>query len=125
MTVRFGLMGSGHWANIVHAPGLAAHPEVEFVGIHGRDQDKLAKIAADHGTRPYADVDALIADVDALAFAAPPDVQALIAIRAAAAGKHLLLEKPPALDLATADRLVEAVDGSGVSTIVFFTQRFV
>lgn len=123
--VRIGLVGTGHWSRTVHAPGLAAHPDVRLVGIHGRDQERLAAVAEENGARPYADVDALIADVDALAFAVPPDVQAPIAIRAARAGKHLLLEKPPALDLATADELVEAVDAAGVSTVVFFTQRFV
>lgn len=123
--VRIGLVGTGHWSRIVHAPGLAAHPGLELAGVHGRDPERLAAVAAAHGTRGYADVEELIDAVDVLAFAVPPDVQAEIAIRAARAGKHLLLEKPPALDLATADRLVEAVDGAGVSGIVFFTQRFV
>ena len=46
--------------------------------------------------------------VDAVAFAVPPDVQAPLAIRAAEAGKHLLLEKPVALSVSDADKLVAA-----------------
>jgi len=109
MTVRVGLVGTGYWAREVHAAGLTAHPEVEFVGMWGRDSD----------------YDARFAEVDAVAFAVPPAVQAELAVRAAQAGKHLLLEKPIALDLAAADRLVAAVETAGVASLVFFTQRFV
>jgi predicted dehydrogenase len=69
-------------------------------------------------------VDALLADVDAVAIAVPPDVQAPLAEHAAAAGKHLLLEKPIALDVAAADRVVAAVRTAGVASVVFFTFRF-
>ncbi|MFD0823523.1 Gfo/Idh/MocA family protein, partial [Micromonospora zhanjiangensis] len=53
-----------------------------------------------------------------------PDVQADIAVRAADAGRHLLLDKPVAFDLASADRLVDAAERSGVASVVFFTNRF-
>lgn len=122
---RFGLVGTGYWAREVHAAGLAAHPEVDFVGIWGRDPAAAKAAAEPHGVRGYDDLDALIEDCDALAFAVPPVVQGELALRAARAGKHLLLEKPIALDLAAADALVEAVDATGASTVVFFTARFV
>ncbi|RNL80311.1 gfo/Idh/MocA family oxidoreductase [Nocardioides marmorisolisilvae] len=72
-----------------------------------------------------SDYEARFAEVDAVAFAVPPSVQAEIALRAARAGKHLLLEKPIALDLAAADALVAEVDARDLSSVVFFTQRFV
>ncbi len=62
--------------------------------------------------------------MDGVAFGVPPDVQATIALRAARAGKHLLLEKPVALSLGQADDLVRAVDEAGVASVVFFTARF-
>jgi predicted dehydrogenase len=62
--------------------------------------------------------------VEAVAIALPPSVQAPLAERAAAAGKHLLLEKPIALDVAAADRVVTAVQDAGVASVVFFTFRF-
>jgi predicted dehydrogenase len=122
---RFGLVGTGHWAREVHAPGLAGHPDAELVGVWGRDQGKATELAAAHGVTSYADVEALIDAVDAVAFAVPPAVQAELALRAAAAGRNLLLEKPVATDLAAADRLLAAVEEAGVSTVVFFTDRFV
>jgi predicted dehydrogenase len=51
-------------------------------------------------------------------------VQAPIAERAARAGRHLLLDKPLALRVADADRVVEAVAAAGVASVVFFTGRF-
>ncbi|MGI8880312.1 MAG: Gfo/Idh/MocA family protein [Jatrophihabitans sp.] len=122
---RFGLIGTGHWARGTHAAALAAHPEVDLVGIWGRRPEAATALAADFGVRVYPDPDSLIADVDAVAFAVPPDVQAAIAIRAATAGRHLLLDKPIALDPQTADRLVAAADAGGVRSVVFFTRRFI
>ena len=54
-------------------------------------------------------IDALIADVDAVAIALPPDVQAPIALRAARAGRHLLLDKPVALVTGMAAEIAAAV----------------
>jgi predicted dehydrogenase len=62
--------------------------------------------------------------VDAVAVALPPHVQAPLAVRAARAGRHLLLDKPVALRLEDADEHVEAVDGSGVASLVFVTNRY-
>ena len=73
----------------------------------------------------YDDLDGLLADVDAMAFAVPPAVQAELAVRAARAGKHLLLDKPVAMDVAGAHAVRDAVAAAGVSSVVFFTDRFV
>jgi predicted dehydrogenase len=122
--MRFGLIGTGFWADVCHAAALAATEGVEFVGVWGRNADAAAALAGKHGVRAFADPDELMAEVDGLSFAVPPDVQAPIAIRAAAAGKHLLLEKPIALALSDADALVEAAERGGAATLVFVTNRF-
>lgn len=124
MALRFGLFGTGPWADEVHAAALMAEPSVDLVGVWGRNPDK-ARCVADHwGVRAYDDLDALLGDVDAIAVALPPDVQADIAERAARAGRHLLLDKPLALDLSAAERVVAAVEASGVRSVIFFTLRF-
>jgi predicted dehydrogenase len=122
--MRFGLFGTGPWAHLAHAPGLAAHKDVEFVGVWGRNATKAAELADQYGAKAYGDVDALIADVDAIAVALPPDIQAPIALQAARAGKHLLLDKPVAFDPAVADEIAAATRDSGVASAVFFTRRF-
>ena len=122
--MRFGVLGTGFWASEVHAATLAGHPSAELVGIWGRDVAKAKAVGAQYDVPGFADVDDLLGRVDAVSIALPPDVQAPLAERAAAAGKHLLLEKPIALDLAGADRLVAAVGAAGVASVVFFTFRF-
>jgi predicted dehydrogenase len=122
--MRFGLVGTGHWAKITHAPALSSTPGVEFAAVWGRDQAAAASLAASHGAASHGDFDAFLADVDAVAFSVPPHVQAPLAIRAAQAGKHLLLEKPIALSAADADSLAAAVADAGVASVVFFTWRY-
>lgn len=123
--MRFGLLGTGEWAVETHGAALDAHPGAELAGVWGRDPAKAGAIADRYGARAYADADALIADVDAVAIALPPDIQAELAFRAAGAGRHLLLDKPLAFTTEDADRVVHAVDQGGLASVVFFTQRFV
>lgn len=123
--MRFGLLGTGYWAEATQGAALAAHPTAELIGVWGRDPVKASALAGRLGTSAYQDVDDLFADVDAVAIALPPDVQAPLAKRAARAGKHLLLDKPLALDPGAADAVVEAARASGVASVVFFTHRFV
>jgi predicted dehydrogenase len=124
VTVRFGLFGTGYWALHTHGAALADHPRAELVGVWGRDPEKTTALAERFGVRAYHDVDALIADVDAVAVALPPDIQADIAARAAEAGRHLLLDKPLAFTLDQADRIVAAADHNHLASRVLFTNRY-
>lgn len=122
--MRFGLLGTGYWAAETQGAALAAHPGAELVGVWGRSAEKAGALAERYGVRAYGDADKLIEDVDAVAVALPPDVQAELAERAAGAGRHLLLDKPVALTVGAADRVVAAAGRTGVSSVVFFTSRF-
>jgi predicted dehydrogenase len=122
--VRFAVLGTGFWAQEVHATALTGHPDAELVGFWGRDLAKAKAAGARFDVPGSADLDAVLADVDAVSISVPPSVQVGLAERAAAAGKHLLLEKPTGLSVAEADRVVAAVHGAGVAAVVFFTFRF-
>src|SRR3954453_265601 len=114
-SVRFGLVGTGFWARHVHARGVVGHPDAELVAVWGRDADKAGTLASEHDAEAFTNLDAMLESVDALAFAVPPDVQAPLAVRAARAGKHLLLEKPIPLDVSSADEIADAVTDAGVA----------
>lgn len=122
--LRVGLLGTGPWAHRTHAPALAAHPGSEFVGVWGRRPEAAAELAREHGVKVYEDPDELFADCDAVAFALPPDVQAPLAVRAAAAGCHLLLDKPVATTVEDARAVADAATRHEVASVVFFTLRF-
>ena len=122
--LKFGLVGTGHWARITHAPALASTDGIEFAAVWGRDAGAAAELAERYHATAYDDISEFVAAVDAVAFAVPPSVQAPIATRAARAGKHLLLEKPIAISAADADALVDAVEQANVASVVFFTARF-
>jgi predicted dehydrogenase len=124
MVLRFGLLGTGYWAQEAHAAALAVEDEAEFVGVWGRDPAKAETVAKRFAVRAFADLDDLLAAVDAITVAVPPDVQARLAVRAAGAGRHLLLDKPVALTLADAQQVVDAAERGGVASVVFFTARF-
>ena len=122
--MRFGLFGTGPWAHMAHAPALAQHKDVEFAGVWGRNPAKAEALAGEFGATAYASIDDLIADVDAIAVALPPDIQAPIALQAARAGKHLLLDKPVAFTTQAAAEIAAAVAERDLASAVFFTRRF-
>jgi predicted dehydrogenase len=125
--LRFGLAGTGHWAQITHAPGLAAAPDIELTAVWGRSAEAAATLAGTYGARSFSgtgDLDAFLDGVDGVAFAVPPDVQAPLAVAAARAGKHLMLEKPLATSVAGANEVAAAVAEGGVASVVFFTLMF-
>lgn len=122
--LRFGLIGTGYWALHTHGTALAGSLDAELHGVWGRDPSKAVALAERLNARGYEDLDQMLASVDAVSLAVPPDVQPALAVQAANAGCHLLLEKPLALDVATAASVQAAVDRAGVAAIVFFTNRY-
>jgi predicted dehydrogenase len=124
VTLRVGLVGAGPWAGILHAPMLSAGPETELAGVWARRHDAASELATRHHVHTFGAYQELLDACDAVAFAVPPDVQASMAVEAAAAGKHLLLEKPIGLTVDEATRLADAVGEAGVASMVVFTWRF-
>lgn len=123
-TLRMGLVGAGPWAHKVHGPGIAAHSGTDLVATWARRADAAAAVAALGGAKPVADFDELLDMVDAVAFAVPPAVQGALALKAARAGKHLILEKPVADSVSAAKELADAVGEAGVTSIMVLTFRY-
>ncbi len=122
--MRFGLVGTGPWARKVHGPGLVAAEGVDLAGVWGRDPGKAGSFAAELGVAAFPTFDSMLDDVEAVAFAVPPDVQAGLAAEAATVGRHLLLDKPVATSADAARRVADVAAEHGAASIVFFTDRF-
>jgi predicted dehydrogenase len=122
--LRIGLVGAGPWARAVHAPAIAAHPRTKLVTVWARREQSAGALAAPYGATVSHSFKELISMVDAVSFAVPPDVQAPLAIHAAQAGRHVILEKPIAATVEQAEQLVAAADEAAVATIVVLIRRF-
>lgn len=125
MPLRFGMLGCGYWARHLHLPGLAAAPGVTLVGVWGRRAEAAEEAGRAFGVPGFADLEALLAQVEAVAIALPPDAQPALAVAAARHGCHLLLEKPLAFTTADARAVAEAVERAGVAQASFVTRRYV
>lgn len=122
--LRVGLLGAGPWASSVHAPAFAAGPETCLVGVWSRTAASARTLAATHGVPTCDSVDALLDACDAVAIAVPPTIQPDLAVRAARAGKAVLLEKPVGVTVDDAERVADAVGEAGVGSLVTLTYRF-
>src|SRR5690606_21825013 len=114
----------GPWARTMHARMLAAGPETSLAGVWARRPEAAAEVAAPYGAPVAASFEELLDTCEAVDFAVPPAVQADLAVRAARAGKALLLEKPLGPDLAGARAVAEAVAECGVVSQLVLTKRY-
>lgn len=124
MTLRVGILGCGGIA-ARHAAAVIAQPEIlALAGWCGRDPARTADFAERHGGTAYRSLGAMIeAGIDILVVATPPFARTGEVGHAAARGVHLLVEKPIALDLATAQVMAATVEATGVRAAVGFMYR--
>lgn len=124
MTVAIGLVGAGARATQVHAPTMAASPDVRLVGIWSRTPGPAERLASRYGVPAFERYDDLLDDCQALAFAVPPAAQVDLAITAAQRGRAVLLEKPMAVDLAGAEELATEIERMQVVSLLALTWRY-
>ena len=123
---RFGILGTGMVAAYHRQAIVQNGPSgAELVCVGHYDPARFAQLEAQFGV-PCRDEEAMLADpdVDAVIICTPSGQHAAQAVAAARAGKHVLVEKPMALSLADADRMIEACDAAGVTLGVVYQRRF-
>jgi myo-inositol 2-dehydrogenase / D-chiro-inositol 1-dehydrogenase len=106
--VRFGLIGYGAWGGH-HARAIAATASAELAAVAARSEQSRARARADHpGARVFADYRDLLAipDLDVVDVVLPTDLHYEVGRAVLESGRHLLLEKPMALELAHCDALI-------------------
>jgi predicted dehydrogenase len=117
---RVGVIGTGFGAT-VHVPAFKAAPDFELVAVVSRRRDKAEQVAAEHGIGWSGnDYRAMLREVglDVVSIAVPGPLHHEMALAAAAAGKHVLCEKPFATSLVQAREMLEAVRRAGVGAAV-------
>jgi UDP-N-acetyl-2-amino-2-deoxyglucuronate dehydrogenase len=105
----FGLIGCGRIAPN-HARTLVELENAELKAVCDLIPEKAEQFSSEYGGEVYTDYRAVLdrPDIDAIAIATPSGLHAGIGIAAAQSGKHVLVEKPMALSLQDADRLIAA-----------------
>ena len=109
----------------VHLPALQSIPELEAVAIWHPRRERLDQVSDITGLKGYGSWDSLLEDsrVDAVIIATPPGPRYDLAMRALKAGKHLLLEKPVALNAQQVADLQRQAISRGLSVAVDFEYR--
>ena len=125
MTRGFGIVGTGVIA-AWHADAIAVLPEARLAAVTDVAEGAAAKFAAARGCAAEPDLAALLArrDIEVVCVCVPSGLHAEIGIRAAKAGKHLVVEKPIDVSLDAADRLIEAARAARVALTVISQHRF-
>ena len=123
--IGLGIAGLG-MAGAVMVRAAAAHPGIKLSAAADPHDAPRGAFARDFNAPAYADVKELCGDpaVEIVYIATPHQFHAEHASLAAAAGKHIILEKPMALTLADCDAIIAAVERAGVSLIVGHTHAF-
>jgi len=125
-SVRVGVIGAGAIAPS-HCRGVLKHPKAELVGIADASKERARAVQKDFAIpRLYTRVDDLLLDpdVDAVSIALPTCLHAPTAIMALEAGKHVMLDKPFAMNREEAKAVVDAARKAKRVFTVGMNQRF-
>lgn len=115
--VRIGLIGAARVAPYAIVDPARSVQDAHLTAIAARDLDRASAFAARHGIATvHRDYDALMADpaIDLIYLATPPSAHADLAHRAIGAGKHILVEKPFAIDAEEAAAILDHARARGV-----------
>jgi len=116
------------WVSSGHINAYLQHPQCEVIALGSRSEKSVREKQAEFGlaTEVYTDFERLLEDdrVDIISLCTPNYLHAAETIRAAAARKHLFIEKPIAITVPDIDRMCTAVEEAGVRTMVGFVLRF-
>src|SRR5580692_7831774 len=125
--LRIGVLGAARVATYALMEPSRRSARVRVVAVAARDPERARRFAHDHGAgRVEPDYDALVraADVDAVYVALPASLHGEWTLRALAAGKHVLCEKPFAMNAGEAERMVSAAGAAGRVLVEAFHWRF-
>ncbi len=124
--IRAAIIGLGRWGRSLVNSVQDSADDIRFIAGHTRTRAKVEDFCTAKGVRLVNDFDAILSDpgIDAVVLATPHSQHAEQITQAAAAGKHILVEKPITLDHASAQAAVAAARKAGVTLAVGYCRRF-
>ncbi len=122
--VRVGVIGVGAMGR--HHPRIySGMSEVELVGVADIDERRATEVAAEYNTDAFTDCERLLrTDLDAVSIAVPTSLHKEVALKAADYGVHMLIEKPIAESLESADAIIDTVRRENLKLMVGHIERF-
>jgi len=123
---RVAILGLGHWYSAYNlARALQEYPKAELIAVAWHNNAQLAAFTNSFRVTGYTDYGELLEqeEIDLVHIATPVVEMPDCTIRAAQAGKHIVLGKPMAMTLEQADQMVAAVETSGVKCVAFQGSR--
>ena len=125
MSIKVGILGTAHGHVMNYGRKWIENPQwdVELVGAWDHDKARLEANANALGIGKYDTPEALLAEVDAVVISSETSYHVTLTELAAAAGKDIICYKPMALTLEEADRMVAAVETSGVRFTLGYQMR--
>lgn len=120
---RLGVVGVGS-LGFHHARILSQMSAVELVGVHDSRPERLAEVGAQLGVATFPDMAVLAGRCDAVVVAVPTTAHERVALAVLEQGAHVLVEKPIAPDLASADRILEAARAADRLVQIGHVERF-
>src|SRR5215212_6382512 len=124
--LRVGVVGCGNHGGAL-AQAVVRSDTLQLVACADPDAGAVRRVAGfSDGVRRQASLEALLdaSDVDAVLIATPHDVLAPLALSAIRAGKHLLIEKPMAMNGPQAKEIEFAAGSAGVTCMVGYSFRY-
>jgi predicted dehydrogenase len=124
--IRVAIVGIGHWGRTLVNAVQGNSDKLRFTAGHTRTRARAEAFCAEKGIALYDSLNAVLADpaIDAVYFATPHSEHGGQVERAAAAGKHVFMEKPFTLDRKGAAAALDAVARAGVTLGVAYPRRF-
>lgn len=121
----FGIVGCGIIAPF-HARAIKELPNARLVAVADPTPERAQQFAKEFGAEGHTDVLELLArtDIDIVCVCVPSGLHAKVGVQAAAAGKHVVVEKPIEVTLEAADRLIAACESNGVELAVISQHRW-
>jgi len=124
--IKVGIVGLG-WAASGHIPAFNANPNCEIAAVCSSKSQEAANEMVGGEVAVYDTLEAFLEhpDLDVVDICTPHPMHAEGAIKAAEAGKDLMIEKPLAIDYDSLLAMREAIQKAGVKSTVYFEMRFI